>query len=82
MILNRLHIRLITIFFFLILSLSNGILMITPSDPLQYILPIYDNNIGFEFIDRITLFYFFKLYNFLKLKNANIDLTKRKQLKS
>lgn len=67
MILNRLHIRLITIFFFLILSLSNGILMITPSDPLQYILPIYDNNIGFEFIDRITLFYFFKLYNFLNL---------------
>ena len=67
MILNRVHIRLITIVLFLIISLSNGLLTITPSDPLQYVLPIYDNNIGFEFIDRITLFYFFKFYNLLNL---------------
>ena len=67
MILNRVHIRLITIVLFFIISLSNGLLTITPSDPLQYVLPIYDNNIGFEFIDRITLFYFFKFYNLLNL---------------
>lgn len=67
MILNRLHIRLITIVSFLVISLSNGLLIITPSDPLQYVLPIYDNNLGFEFIDRITLFYIFKFYDFLNL---------------
>ena len=53
-----------SILFFIILSYFNGLILISPSDPLQYVLPVYDLDSKFYFIDRYTLFLFLKILSF------------------
>ena len=53
---NLLIINLIGIIIFFIITYINGKILISPSDPLQYVLPVYDKTTNYYFIDRYTLF--------------------------
>jgi hypothetical protein len=64
---SRNRIRLFSLILFAFISYSQGLLYLTPSDPIQYLLPVYNPDLSFEFIDRISLLLFLKFFSLFKI---------------